>query len=120
MLIACDALQAVEALAIVGKAMPGSVLQEHFAPMVKRLSTGDFFPSRISAASLHATVYQSTPNAQRPALRKQFEALAKDEMPMVRRAAFGESPIPPPGRRCGGQHFLLGVQWVLQTASQSQ
>lgn len=88
----CVRNNAVESLATIGKAMPGALIQEHFAPMVKRLTAGDFFPSKISAASLHATIYSSTPNAQRPALRKQFEALAKDEMPMVRRAAFAHLP----------------------------
>jgi hypothetical protein len=29
-------------------------------------------------------MYQSTPHTQRPPIRKQFEQLAKDEMPMVR------------------------------------
>uniref|UniRef100_A0A6U5B6B9 TOG domain-containing protein n=1 Tax=Hemiselmis andersenii TaxID=464988 RepID=A0A6U5B6B9_HEMAN len=83
---------AVDALVIVGKAMSGPAIQEHFAPMVKRLSSADFFPSKISGAGLYATVYPSTPHPQRPALRKQFELLTKDEMPMVRRAAFAHLP----------------------------
>mmetsp|Transcript_30174 Transcript_30174/g.58960 ORF Transcript_30174/g.58960 Transcript_30174/m.58960 type:complete len:593 (+) Transcript_30174:180-1958(+) len=83
---------AVEALVIVGAAMTGPVIQEQFAPMVKRLSSADFFPSKISAAGLYASVYPSTPHPQRPALRKQFELLTKDEMPMVRRAAFAHLP----------------------------
>uniref|UniRef100_A0A7S0V3B1 TOG domain-containing protein n=1 Tax=Hemiselmis tepida TaxID=464990 RepID=A0A7S0V3B1_9CRYP len=83
---------AVEALVIVGKTMSGPAIQEQFAPMVKRLSSADFFPSKISGAGLYATVYPSTPHPQRPALRKQYELLAKDEMPMVRRAAFAHLP----------------------------
>lgn len=77
--------QAVESLVRVGKAMPGPLIQEHFVPLVKRLAAGDFFTSRISAAGLFATIYPSSPAAQRAAIRKQYEQLAKDEMPMVRR-----------------------------------
>mmetsp|Transcript_27735 Transcript_27735/g.54232 ORF Transcript_27735/g.54232 Transcript_27735/m.54232 type:complete len:588 (+) Transcript_27735:207-1970(+) len=84
--------KAVESLVKVGKAMPGPLIQEHFAPMVKRLAGGDFFTTRISAAGLLATIYPSTPMPTRPQLRKQYEQLAKDDMPMVRSAAFAHMP----------------------------
>ena len=84
--------KAVESLVQVGKEMPASTLQSEMKELLKRLSGGDFFPSRISAAGLFATVYPSTPPAMRAPLRKMYEQLAKDEMPMVRSAAFAHMP----------------------------
>lgn len=84
--------KAVESLVQVGKSMPASTLQSEMKELLKRLAGGDFFPSRISAAGLFATVYPSTPPAMRAPLRKMYEQLAKDEMPMVRSAAFAHMP----------------------------
>jgi len=84
--------KAVESLVLIGKSMPAQNIQNEFKELMKRLSSGDFFPSRISSTGLFATLYPSTPAAMRPALRKQYEALAKDEMPMVRSAAFQHMP----------------------------
>jgi serine/threonine-protein phosphatase 2A regulatory subunit A len=84
--------KAVDSLVLVGKAMPGPLIQEHFVPLVKRLQGGEFFTSRISAAGLFATIYPSTPVPTRPQLRKLYEQLAKDDMPMVRSAAFAHMP----------------------------
>mmetsp|Transcript_34754 Transcript_34754/g.54295 ORF Transcript_34754/g.54295 Transcript_34754/m.54295 type:complete len:595 (+) Transcript_34754:104-1888(+) len=84
--------KAVESLVIIGKEMPANQIQAEVLPLLKRLSSADFFPSRISAAGLFATVYPSTPAPMRPAIRKQYETLAKDEMPMVRSAAFAHMP----------------------------
>ena len=84
--------KAVESLVQIGKQMPANTLQSEMKELLKRLSGGDFFPSRISAAGLFATVYPSTPPAMRAPLRKLYEQLAKDEMPMVRSAAFAHMP----------------------------
>mmetsp|Transcript_43203 Transcript_43203/g.115584 ORF Transcript_43203/g.115584 Transcript_43203/m.115584 type:complete len:596 (-) Transcript_43203:856-2643(-) len=84
--------KAVESLVIVGKAMPPSTIQAELAPLVKRLAAAEFFPSKISAAGLFASIYPTTSPAQRSALRKLFDGLAKDEMPMVRSAAFAHLP----------------------------
>jgi len=84
--------KAVQSLVMIGAQTPANVIQEDFMSLVKRLSAGEFFPSRISAAGLFATVYPSTPAGSRPNLRKQYEQLAKDEMPMVRSAAFAHLP----------------------------
>lgn len=58
----------------------------------QRLAGAEFFPSKISAAGLFASIYPTTSPAQRSALRKLFDGLAKDEMPMVRSAAFAHLP----------------------------
>lgn len=63
---------------------------DHMFPLVQRLSTGDWFTSRISACSLFSDIYQRTP-ADRQEIRSEilglYKALAHDETPMVRRAA---------------------------------
>uniref|UniRef100_A0A6T8EM82 Phosphatase PP2A regulatory subunit A/Splicing factor 3B subunit 1-like HEAT repeat domain-containing protein n=1 Tax=Cryptomonas curvata TaxID=233186 RepID=A0A6T8EM82_9CRYP len=84
--------KAVDSVVTVGKAMPPSTIQAELAPLVKRLAGAEFFPSKISAAGLFASIYPTTSPAQRSALRKLFDGLAKDEMPMVRSAAFAHMP----------------------------
>ena len=49
--------QAVAALNKVAAALPESAVSEHFVPMLKKLSTRDWFTSRISAAGLFAGMY---------------------------------------------------------------
>jgi len=84
--------KAVASLVTVAAAMGDERVQNEMLPLVKRLAGGENFPSRISAAGLFASVYPSSPPALRPTLRKQYETLAKDEMPMVRSAAFSHMP----------------------------
>lgn len=62
----------------------------HLFPLVRRLATGDWFTSRISACSLFSVAYLRVP-ADRADLRAEildmYKSLARDETPMVRRAA---------------------------------
>jgi HEAT repeat protein len=62
----------------------------HLFPLVRRLATGDWFTSRISACALFAITFIRVP-ADRTDLRAEvlsmFKTLAHDETPMVRRAA---------------------------------
>jgi len=55
---------------------------------VKRLSQGDWFTSHISACGLFATAYKHSTAAQRTELRALYVGMCKNEMPMVRAAAF--------------------------------
>jgi serine/threonine-protein phosphatase 2A regulatory subunit A len=56
--------------------------------MVKRLCAGEWFTSRVSACGLFGAVYAHLTSSEvRSQLRSQYEVLAKDEAPMVRRAA---------------------------------
>lgn len=63
---------------------------DHMFPLVQRLAAGDWFTSRISACALFADIYHRIPQ-ERPELRAEilsmYKALARDETPMVRRAA---------------------------------
>lgn len=56
-------------------------------PLVRKLATAEWFTSRISAASLHAPVYDKSSPASKDELRRSFATLATDDTPMVRRAA---------------------------------
>lgn len=63
---------------------------EHLFPLVQRLATGDWFTSRISACALFSAVYAGLPDNMpqlRADLLNMFKTLARDETPMVRRAA---------------------------------
>ncbi|RKO96657.1 ARM repeat-containing protein, partial [Caulochytrium protostelioides] len=62
-------------------------LEEFYIPMLKRLSAGDWFTSRTSACGLYAPAYAACTSQTQSELRRLFAALARDETPMVRRAA---------------------------------
>ncbi|KAI9363418.1 armadillo-type protein [Zopfochytrium polystomum] len=79
--------KAVESAAKVGQVLSPQHVEEHFIPMVKRLSLGDWFTSRTSACGLYAPTYHlATPPVQ-DELRRLFAQLCHDDTPMVRRAA---------------------------------
>lgn len=63
---------------------------DHLFPLLQRLAMGDWFTSRISSCSLVAHVYQHlppTPSELRHEVLSIYKRLARDETPMVRRAA---------------------------------
>ena len=62
-------------------------MENFYFPMLKRLSDGEWFTSRTSACGLYAVAYKRISVALREELRKMFTKLAKDDTPMVRRAA---------------------------------
>lgn len=67
--------------------------EQHFLPLLRRLSNGEWFTSRSSACGLFAVLYPLVNNDVRSELRQTFAKLCKDETPMVRRSAstyFGE------------------------------
>lgn len=67
-----------------------SLHTEHLFPLVQRLAAGDWFTSRISACALFAAVYVGLPDnvpQLRASILNMFKSLARDETPMVRRAA---------------------------------
>lgn len=80
--------KAVKSLVNVGGVLSAQSITEHFEPMVKRLAQGDWFTSHISACGLFSTAYKHSTQAQRTELRALFISMCKNEMPMVRAAAF--------------------------------
>jgi len=79
--------KATESLNKVAEALPPESLLEHFIPLVRRLATGDWFTSRISACALFAVAYPRVPASTKAELRKLYDQLCHDDTPMVRRAA---------------------------------
>lgn len=102
--------KAVEALCAVGEQIPAEHVSEYYADMLRRLSSGDWFTSRVSSCgyvawppcwvrsllldklcrpcSLFPVAYGKLDDASvKLQLRTQFSALCHDETPMVRRAA---------------------------------
>ena len=64
-----------------------SQIEHYYVPLVKRLSTGEWFTSRTSSAALYSAVYSKVSPSVQDELRKGFTSLGSDDTPMVRRAA---------------------------------
>ncbi|XP_078286401.1 serine/threonine-protein phosphatase 2A 65 kDa regulatory subunit A beta isoform-like, partial [Rhinoraja longicauda] len=79
--------KAVESLRIISKEHTPADLERHFVPLVKRLSTGDWFTSRTSACGLFSVCYPRVSSTVKAYLRQNFKSLCTDDTPMVRRAA---------------------------------
>eukprot|EP00741_Cyanophora_paradoxa_P019853 tig00000217_g19161.t1 len=79
--------KAAESLNKIAEQLPNDALLEHFIPLVKRLATGDWFTSRISACALFAVAYARVPSNVKAEMRKLYDQLCHDDTPMVRRAA---------------------------------
>ncbi|KAJ3197504.1 hypothetical protein HK101_003202 [Irineochytrium annulatum] len=79
--------QAVESIAKIAQSLSQSQVEEFFVPMVKRLTIGDWFTSRVSACGLYAPGYATALPATQEDLRKSYGQLCHDDTPMVRRAA---------------------------------
>jgi serine/threonine-protein phosphatase 2A regulatory subunit A len=62
-------------------------VEEFFVPLVKRLSSGNWFTSRTSACGLYSSAYSRSGPATQEELRRMFGQLCRDDTPMVRRAA---------------------------------
>ncbi|KAF1332530.1 Serine/threonine-protein phosphatase, partial [Globisporangium splendens] len=78
--------RAVESLQKVAAVAPNA--GDVFVPLVKKLTEGDWFTSRVSACSLFASVYPKlTESGKKKELRDFFQVLCNDDTPMVRRAA---------------------------------
>jgi len=89
--------RAVQSLKIISEAVASGASDRgremhlsHMAPLMKRLATGEWFTSRISACALYAVCFKNLPS-EREDLRLEmislFQNAARDDTPMVRRAA---------------------------------
>lgn len=79
--------KAVEAIKSVSDDLSAAALVTHMLPMVKRMATGDWFTSRISAANLCPIPYAKVNVECQREIRELFVNLCLDDTPMVRRAA---------------------------------
>ncbi|TXT08705.1 hypothetical protein VHUM_02833 [Vanrija humicola] len=100
--------KAAESISTISGILTPQAIDEHFVPLLRRLSNGDWFTSRTSACALFATAYPiAQPEAQEE-MRRLFAALVADDTPMVRRAASRAlGPFAKAVASVPGQHQLL-------------
>lgn len=79
--------KAVEVMNRIACSIPKEHLEQYFMPLIRRLSTGDWFTSRVSACGLYASCYKRANPTIQEELRTLFKSLSEDDTPMVRRAA---------------------------------
>jgi serine/threonine-protein phosphatase 2A regulatory subunit A len=79
--------KAVASIVKVAGELADSFVVENVMPLVKSLANREWFTARISSCSLFASVYPRVPTGTKAELRGLFAGLAKDDTPMVRRAA---------------------------------
>lgn len=78
---------AVQSINAAADAMAPAAVQEHVAALLFKLCKAEWFTARVSSTSLFPVVYRHLDNDTRGQLMDAFDALCKDETPMVRRAA---------------------------------
>mmetsp|Transcript_18026 Transcript_18026/g.37128 ORF Transcript_18026/g.37128 Transcript_18026/m.37128 type:complete len:583 (+) Transcript_18026:215-1963(+) len=79
--------KAVESLNKIAAQLNPSLLEMHYIPLVTRLAREEWFTARVSSCGLFAVAYQPSSAEIKAELRTGYNALVKDETPMVRRAA---------------------------------
>lgn len=84
--------KAVEALNKLCETQTAEQVEQQFIPLIKRLSSTEWFSSRVSATGLYATVIGKVPEPVQEELLSIYKALSQDEAPMVRRAAATNLP----------------------------
>lgn len=65
-------------------------VEQHYLPVLKRLSAGEWFTSRTSATAMYASAYPKASPPSQEEMLKMFTKLCDDDTPMVRRAAAKE------------------------------
>lgn len=71
----------------VATALPQPVFEHKYADMIADLAAKEWFTARLSAASLIASAYPRLPAKKQQEHLKYFDALCRDDTPMVRRVA---------------------------------
>lgn len=86
--------RAVESIGSILHTIPLSHIEEHFIPLLQRLSSASWYTNRMSAASLYCTTYElfSSSSSKCKNLIAMFVHLVQDDTPMVRRAAATHFP----------------------------
>eukprot|EP00298_Acanthocystis_sp_HF-20_P003799 c14146_g1_i4.p1 GENE.c14146_g1_i4~~c14146_g1_i4.p1 ORF type:complete len:588 (-),score=198.56 c14146_g1_i4:7-1770(-) len=79
--------QAVNSISQIANIISTKDNDDVLVPMIRKLTSSDWFTSKISATALLPVAYQKTQQPElRSALRKNFVDLSEDDSPMVRRA----------------------------------
>lgn len=78
---------AAESAKTIGEQLDDEKFQRHYANMLARLATKEWFTARISAAGLIAAAYPRLSKEQQKEFLDHYTTLCKDDTPMVRRIA---------------------------------
>lgn len=84
--------KAVESLNTIGGQLSDQQLQEEFIPLIQRLAKERWFSLHIAACGLFKSVILRVSSEMRTELLKLYFDLARDDSPMVRKAAAAELP----------------------------
>lgn len=84
--------KAVEALNKLCDTQSSEQIENHFIPLLKRLSSTEWFSSRVSATGLFSTIISKVPIHVQDELLSVYKTLSVDEAPMVRRAVTTNLP----------------------------
>ncbi|KAK9453564.1 armadillo-type protein [Dipodascopsis uninucleata] len=79
--------KAIESLKKICTEMSDEQVEQYFVPLIKRLTSADWFTNKVSVAGLYAPVYSHLNDENKAVLRQLFGQLVYDDAPMVRRAA---------------------------------
>jgi serine/threonine-protein phosphatase 2A regulatory subunit A len=82
--------KAAESINKISPLLTVAQIEEHYLPLLRRLSEGEWFTARTSSTALYASIYTRATEAAREEMRRMFAKLCADETPMVRRAAAKE------------------------------
>uniref|UniRef100_A0A060TI29 ARAD1D35772p n=1 Tax=Blastobotrys adeninivorans TaxID=409370 RepID=A0A060TI29_BLAAD len=84
--------KAVASLNILTDSMPVSDVEQYVLPLIRRLSSTEWFSSRVSATGLYARAVARASATTQAELQSLYKDLTQDEAPMVRRAAATNLP----------------------------
>ncbi|KAJ3329701.1 protein phosphatase 2, regulatory subunit A, partial [Blyttiomyces sp. JEL0837] len=110
--------KAVESIAKIAQVLSSPQVEEHYIPMVKRLSVGDWFTSRTSACGLYAPIYQLSSTQTQDELRRLYSQLCHDDTPMVRRAAA--SHLAKLTKKVSKEHVILDILPLFNNLAQDE
>ncbi|CAO3692720.1 unnamed protein product [Rhizopus stolonifer] len=79
--------KAVDSMNAIVRLLNNAQITHYFLPLLKRLTSAEWFTGRISACGLYASGYSKCTAEQQNELRTAFAQLTQDDTPMVRRAA---------------------------------
>lgn len=72
----------MESIAKIAATLSQQQIEEHFIPMIKRLSIGDWFTSRTSACGLYAPAYSLSTAGTQEELRRY--GVTKDNLRLIK------------------------------------
>lgn len=78
--------KAVESINKLGLSLDHNTIYSAFFPLVKRLASGDWFSSRVSACGLFSTCFNKLELSEKSEIIDIFSNLVEDDTPMVRRS----------------------------------